>query len=127
MHNQFAFPLPLSTRFLCGFPPFHLRRRWARAAVLATLSVLVHASVVFATSTGTNMPWNAPLQVLLSNLTGPTARIVVGLTVGLTGVVWMMKRHEEGGGRLLQVAIGGALLFGAQSMVNLMGFAGSTL
>lgn len=126
MHNQFAFPLPLSTRFLCGFPPFHVRRRWARAAVLATLAVLVSVSVGMA-GTGGNMPWNAPLQVLLNNLTGPTARIVVGLTVGLTGITWMMKRHEEGGGRLLQAAIGGALLFGAQTMVGLMGFAGSVL
>jgi type IV secretion system protein VirB2 len=125
---QYTFAVPLTTRFLCGFPPFNRRsrRRWSRSAALATLAVALHASVVFATA-GTNMPWNAPLQALLNNLTGPTARVVVGLTVGLTGVVWMMKRHEEGGGRLLQAAIGGALLFGAQTMVNLMGFSGAVL
>jgi type IV secretion system protein TrbC len=125
---RYTFAVPLSTRFLCGFPPFDRRLyRWPRRAALATLAVALHASLVFATSTGTNMPWNAPLQVLLSNLTGPTARLVVGLAVGVTGVIWMVKRHEEGGGRLLQVAMGGALLFGAQSMTNLMGFAGSVL
>lgn len=118
------FAMPLSTRFLCGFPPFH--RPWSRAAVLAPVAVMAHASVVFATA-GANMPWNAPLQVLLSNLTGPTARIVVGLAVGVTGLIWIMKRHEEGGGRLLQAAIGGALLFGAQGMVGLMGFTGAVL
>lgn len=120
------FALPLTTRYLCGFPPFHIRRRWARAAVLATVAVLAHASVVFATA-GSNMPWNAPLQTLMNNLTGPTARVVVGLAVGVTGIIWIMKRHEEGGGRLLQAAIGGALLFGAQSMVSLMGFTGAIL
>lgn len=123
---RFQFAVPLSTRYLLGLAPFH-RLRWSRAGVCAAVAVLAHASVVFATSTGTNMPWNAPLQVLLSNLTGPTARLVVGLAVGVTGVIWMVKRHEEGGGRLLQVAMGGALLFGAQSMTNLMGFTGSVL
>jgi type IV secretory pathway VirB2 component (pilin) len=122
---RYTFAVPLSTRFLCGFPPFDRRLyRWPRAAALATLAVALNASIVFATA-GANMPWNAPLQALLNNLTGPTARVVVGLTVGLTGIVWMMKRHEEGGGRLLQAAIGGALLFGAQTMVNLMGFSGA--
>ncbi|HEU4561034.1 MAG TPA: TrbC/VirB2 family protein [Longimicrobium sp.] len=74
------------------------RNTWAKAGAFA-LGALLYSSVLMAGGTGTNMPWNAPLQNLLNNLTGPTARVVVGLGVALCGVIWMMKRHEEGAGR----------------------------
>lgn len=100
------------------------RNTWARAGVFA-LCALLHSSVLMAGGTGTNMPWNAPLQNLLNNLTGPTARAVVGLGVALCGVIWMMKRHEDGAGRLGQAVVGGALVFGAQVFVGAIGFAGA--
>lgn len=100
------------------------RSAWARACALALVGLL-HSSVLVAGGTGTNMPWNAPLQNLLNNLTGPTARAVVGIGVALCGVIWMMKRHEEGAGRLGQAVVGGALVFGAQVFVGAIGFAGA--
>lgn len=97
---------------------------WMRATTLAVVALL-HASLLFAGTGGTNMPWNAPLTNLLNNLTGPTARAVVGLAVALCGVIWMMRRHEEGAGRLGQAVVGGALVFGAQVFVGAIGFAGA--
>ncbi|HEV7628829.1 MAG TPA: TrbC/VirB2 family protein [Streptomyces sp.] len=105
-----------------------LRRAWrntyARAGAFA-LGALLYSSVLTAASAGSNMPWNAPLTNLLNNLTGPTARAVVGIGVALCGVIWMMKRHEEGAGRLGQAVVGGALVFGAQVFVGTVGFAGA--
>ncbi|HEX6749915.1 MAG TPA: TrbC/VirB2 family protein [Longimicrobium sp.] len=105
-----------------------LRRTWrntyGRAGALA-LAALLYSSVLMAGGTGSNMPWNAPLTNLLNNLTGPTARAVVGIGVALCGVIWMMKRHEEGAGRLGQAVVGGALVFGAQVFVGAVGFAGA--
>jgi type IV secretion system protein VirB2 len=100
------------------------RATWARASVFA-LVALLYSSDLMAGGTGTNMPWNAPLTNLLNNLSGPTARAVVGIGVALCGVIWMMKRHEEGAGRLGQAVVGGALVFGAQVFVGAIGFAGA--
>lgn len=100
------------------------RNTWARAGTFA-LCALLYSSVLMAGGTGKNMPWNAPLQNLLNNLTGPTARAVVGLGVALCGIIWMMKRHEDGAGRLGQAVVGGALVFGAQVFVGAIGFAGA--
>lgn len=105
-----------------------LRRAWrntyTRAGAFA-LGALLYSSTLMAGGTGSNMPWNAPLTNLLNNLTGPTARAVVGIGVALCGVIWMMKRHEEGAGRLGQAVVGGALVFGAQVFVGAVGFAGA--
>ena len=103
-----------------------MRNTWARGAACA-LGALLYGTVLMAGGAGTNMPWNAPLQNLLNNLTGPTARAVVGLGVAICGVIWMMKRAEDGAGRLGQAVVGGALVFGAQVFVGAIGFAGALL
>lgn len=103
-----------------------VRSTWARGAAFA-LGALFYANLLLAGGTGTAMPWNAPLQNLLNNLTGPTARAVVGLGVAICGVIWVMKRSEDGAGRLGQAVVGGALVFGAQVFVGAIGFAGALL
>lgn len=109
------------------FRPGHaIRERIARASLLACFGLL-HASAAFAGTGGGTMPWNAPLQNLFTNLTGPTARALVGVAVAIAGAIWMFKRHEEGAGRLGQVVAGGALLLGAQFVIPNLGFAGAVL
>jgi len=103
-----------------------VRPAWRRALAFAAVALL-QASAASAASAGSNLPWNAPLTNLLNNLTGPTARAVVGLGVALCGVIWMMKRHEEGAGRLGQALVGGALVFGAQVFTSSIGFAGAVI
>jgi type IV secretion system protein VirB2 len=102
------------------------RSTCARAFLLAAFALL-HASAAYAGTGGGNMPWNAPLQNLFANITGPTARALVGVAVAIAGAIWMFKRHEEGAGRLGQVVAGGALLLGAQFVIPNLGFAGAVL
>ena len=67
------------------------------------------------------MPWTGPLQTLLDNLSGPTARIVAGLGFVIGGGVWAFSRSEEGAKRFGQIVIGAAIAIGAANIVTSLG------
>lgn len=98
----------------------------ARAALVITLSLLC-APAAFASTGGASMPWDAPLQRLLSNLTGPTARALVVIAIVVCGLLWAFTRNEEGLKRLGQIAFGGAIALGAVTMLTSLGFSGAGL
>ena len=103
--------------------------RVRRAAVLVTL-VIVHtwaAPSAAATSVGAPMPWDTPLQLLLSNLTGPTARVLILVAIVACGLLWAFTRNEEGLKRLGQIAFGGAIAMGAVALLTSLGFAGAVV
>lgn len=95
-------------------------------AALALL-VLVLPSEVTAGTGGTDLPWNTPLQNLLDNLTGSTARILAGLMLVVGGIVWGFTRNEEGAKRFGQAIVAIALMFGAVQIVDALAFAGGVL
>ena len=76
---------------------------------------------------GTDLPWNTPLQNLLDNLTGSTARILAGLMLVVGGIVWGFTRNEEGAKRFGQAIVAIALMFGAVQIVDALAFAGGVL
>jgi type IV secretory pathway VirB2 component (pilin) len=83
---------------------------------------------VFAGSTGgTAMPWNAPLQSVLSNLTGPTGRTLAALMFVIGGAVWGFTRHEEGAKKFGQAIFGIAVMLGAVQIVSVLAFAGAVI
>ena len=60
--------------------PRTLARYLLVGAVLALASVLLpHVAVAASAGGGAPMPWTGPLQSLLNNLSGPTARIIGAL------------------------------------------------
>lgn len=71
------------------------------------------------------MPWDTPLQNLLNNLTGPTARALVIIAIVACGLLWAFTRNEEGLKKLGQVAFGGAIAMGAVAMIASLGFSGA--
>ena len=73
------------------------------------------------------MPWDTPLQNLLSNLTGPTARALVVIAIVACGLLWAFTRNEEGLKRLGQIAFGGAIALGAVALTANLGFAGAVI
>lgn len=104
---------------------------WARSlprtlAVALALLVCV-APAAFATTAGAPMPWDTPLNNLLANLTGPTARALVIIAIVACGLLWAFTRNEEGLRKLGQVAFGGAIAIGAVAMMASLGFAGAVL
>ena len=95
---------------------------------LALASVLLpHVAVAASAGGGAPMPWTGPLQSLLNNLSGPTARIIGALAFVVGGALWAFTRHEEGAKRFGQAIVGIAIMIGAANIVNALAFVGATV
>jgi len=90
---------------------------------IALLPMVAHAAGLG----GAEMPWTGPLQALLNNLSGPTARIVAGLGFVIGGGIWAFSRHEEGAKRFGQVVVGAAIAIGAANIVTSLAFVGAVV
>ena len=87
-------------RACIGVPPWRrralaTRHRIVWAVIGAVVALLMGPTIAHAAGAGagTVMPWTGPLQTLLDNLSGPTARIVAGLGFVIGG--WLMRKQEE--------------------------------
>ncbi len=95
-------------------------------AVLALASVLLpHVALAASAGGGAPMPWTGPLQSLLNNLSGPTARIIGALAFVVGGALWAFTRHEEGARRFAQAVVGVAIMIGAANIVSALAFVGA--
>lgn len=102
-------------------------RATARAAGLAAALLVGLAPAASATTAGgAPMPWDTPLQNLMANLTGPTARALVIIAIVGAGLMWAFTRNEEGLKKLGQIAFGGAIALGAVALMAGLGFAGAS-
>ncbi len=101
------------------------RTRVVLLGLFATGVVL--APELWAGGTGTDMPWNTPMQTLLNNMTGPTARMLVGIATAYSGYRWMFASHEQGANSLARVAVGGAIALTAQTIISYASFGGALL
>ena len=93
--------------------------------VLLTLTPLV--ALAAPAGGGAVMPWTGPLQSLLNNLSGPTARILGALAFVVGGAMWAFTRHEEGAKRFGQAIVGIAVMIGAANIVAALAFVGATV
>ena len=95
---------------------------------IALASVLLpHVAVAASAGGGAPMPWTGPLQSLLNNLSGPTARVIGALAFVVGGALWAFTRHEEGAKRFGQAIVGIAIMIGAANIVNALAFVGATV
>jgi type IV secretion system protein TrbC len=93
-------------------------------ALLAALLVLAPTR---AWATGPAVPWDGPLDNLLNNLSGPTARALVLIAIVATGLLWAFTRNEEGLKRVGQIAFGGAIAMGAVTLFANLGLTAGAL
>jgi type IV secretory pathway VirB2 component (pilin) len=100
--------------------------RVARPLLLGFVLLLAGASAAHAGTGGSDLPWNHPLQVVVDNLTGPTAKTVAALAFVLGGAMWMFTSHEQGAKRFGQALFGVAIVLGAVNLVDALGFQGAT-
>lgn len=107
----------------CGLPRFLLL---GVAIALATV-LLPDVAVAASSGGGAPMPWTGPLQSLLNNLSGPTARIIGALAFVVGGALWAFTRHEEGAKRFAQAIVGIAIMIGAANIVSALAFVGATV
>lgn len=109
----------------CHVPLAHPQCRRVSTAVL--LVPLVSVRAMAGTTGGVDMPWNAPLQAVVDNLSGPTGHALVLIAIMISGIIWAFTRHEEGGKKIAQIAVGGSLVLGAASLMASLGFAGAVI
>jgi type IV secretion system protein VirB2 len=105
-------------------------RSWLRftgsSLSLAISSVLLLGAPAGAATSGPAMPWDTPLQTILSSLSGTVAHILITIAVITTGLVFAFTEHGAGARRLFGVAFGGALALAALSFMTAVGWAGAT-
>jgi type IV secretory pathway VirB2 component (pilin) len=97
------------------------RALWLALALLVAAAPAAHAG-----TGGADLPWNHPLQVVVDNLTGPTAKTIAALAFVLGGAMWMFTSHEQGAKRFGQALFGVAIVLGAVNLVDALGFQGAT-
>lgn len=99
--------------------------RLQRRHLFFALLFLAMASPAFAGTGGGGMPWNAPLAAIVDDLTGNTVRILAVLMFAVSGLMWGLTRHTEGGNKFLAAAFGSAIAIGAPEILSFIGLGGS--
>ncbi len=100
-----------------------IRSRTRNAGFFA-LAALIGSAVSFAAETGSNLPWEGPLNTLVTSLTGPVAYAISIIAIVALGATLAFAGGEMGETmkRLLQVGIAVCLVvFAAQVMSSFIG------
>ena len=103
----------------------HIRRRFADATALATITLLMAAP---AHASGSSMPWEEPLQKILESIEGPVAKIVAVIIIITTGLTLAFGDTAGGFRRLVQIVFGLSIAFAASSFfLSFFSFGGGAL
>ena len=94
---------------------------------LVFVAVAVAPADLWASTGGTAMPWEGPLQKILDSLTGTTGKILTAVMFVIAGATWGLSRNEEGARKFFQGAVGGAILMSSVQIAGLLGFAGALM
>lgn len=93
--------------------------------IVASAFIAVLTSPAFAASPssgGSNMPWEGPLDRILSSVQGPVARTFILISIIACGIGMAFGEHGSGFKKVMGIAFGGAIVIGAVSFVsNLFG------
>ena len=87
-------------------------RALMRAAAIC-LPVVMFAAIAHAT--GSDMPWEEPLQQILDSVQGPVAKIVAVLIIIVTGLTLAFGETSGGFRKLIQIVFGLSIAFAASS------------
>jgi len=95
------------------------------AALSGVASLLLISS---AQASGTNMPWEQPLQQILDSVQGPVAKIVAVIIIIVTGLTLAFGETAGGFRRLIQIVFGLSIAFAASSFfLSFFSFGGGAL
>jgi len=83
----------------------HRVTRWAALGVVLLLTLAPAVAFGAPTGGGAPMPWTGPLQSLLDNLTGPTARILGALAFVVGGLRHGEQRFDAGRARTISAML----------------------
>jgi type IV secretion system protein VirB2 len=88
---------------------------------LAALTIAALTSPAFASSpssSGSGMPWEAPLDTILTSIQGPVARTFILIAIVVCGIGMAFGEHGGGFKKVMGIAFGGSLVIGAVSFVS---------
>ena len=88
-----------------------LRRRIAAAIAFAFLAL----ATAPAHATGSGMPWEQPLNQILTSVQGPVAKVVSVIVIIITGLTLAFGETSGGFRRLIQIVFGLSIAFAASS------------
>lgn len=87
---------------------------------------LIEAPLLWAGGAGGPvMPWNAPLQNLLDNLSGPTAQTLGMLAFVIGALMWGFSRNDEHIRKFGGAVFGAAVAIGVVNLFNALAFQGA--
>ncbi|AXV81647.1 TrbC/VirB2 family protein [Ralstonia solanacearum] len=92
------------------------------------LAVVMLALTGTAKASGSNMPWEAPLQSILDSIQGPVAKIVAVIIIIVTGLTLAFGDTSGGFRRLIQIVFGLSIAFAASSFfLSFFSFSGGAV
>jgi len=104
---------------------FRVRRH---APALSTMLLLSIAWCSSALASGSDMPWEEPLNQILESVQGPVARIVSVIIITVTGLTLAFGETSGGFRRLIQIVFGLSIAFAASSFfLSFFSFSGGAL
>lgn len=99
-----------------------LRAVHTKAGQLLTgLFIAALTSPAFASSPssgGSGMPWEGPLNTILSSIQGPVARVFILISIIVCGLGMAFGEHGSGFKKIMGIAFGGSIVIGAISFVS---------
>ena len=99
--------------------------RTLQAALCVGVAVLLAPP---AHAAGSGMPWEGPLDQILSSIEGPVARIVAVIIITLTGLTLAFGETSGGFRKLIQIVFGLSIAFAATSFfLTFFSFGGGAL
>jgi type IV secretory pathway VirB2 component (pilin) len=105
----------------------HLYRLHFRMMAV-TSACFVTLMVAPAYATGSNMPWETPLNSILESVQGPVAKIVSVIIITVTGLSLAFGETSGGFRKLVQIVFGLSIAFAASSFfLSFFSFSGGAL
>ena len=99
-----------------------------RALAVASLLTLAALATSPAWASGSNMPWEQPLNQILQSIQGPVAKVVSVIIIVITGLTLAFGETSGGFRRLIQIVFGLSIAFAASSFVlTFFSFGGGAL
>ncbi len=99
-----------------------------RSLSLPGLVLLAAFGASPALASGSGMPWETPLQSILSSIEGPVAKIIAVIIIIVTGLTLAFGDTSGGFKRLIQIVFGLSIAFAASSFfLTFFSFGGGAL
>ena len=96
-----------------------------RRTIHLAVIVVVMAASSNALASGTGMPWETPLNQILTSITGPVAKVLGAAAIAATGLALAFGEGGHSFRMILQIAFGLSIAFTAVSFgIGFFGFAG---